>query len=73
MTEPWRLDVEGIIAEHQPNEDDELCRVCSQPYPCGAVWAADRVAEMRKRRQTKASASTGAGGSHDPEGQHDAD
>jgi hypothetical protein len=73
MTEPWRLDAEAIFAAHQPAEnedpddDDEFCRACGEAWPCGAVWAADRVTEIRDRRarrEKKTPAPSGAGGSN---------
>jgi hypothetical protein len=59
MSNPWRLDVDGILAAHQ-TVDGRWCRVCEEECPCGPVWAARRVMVFRARRG-KTPASPGAG------------
>lgn len=53
MTDPGRLDTEAIFAEHLPitvDDDIEVCCFCGETWPCGPVWAAGRVTELRDRR-----------------------
>jgi hypothetical protein len=43
------LDVDAVYAEHEVSEHDDTCRACGETYPCGALWAADRISTLRAR------------------------
>lgn len=48
-----RNELERIRTEHQPNEHDDNCCKCGEPYACDAAWMADEALarlESRTRR-----------------------
>jgi hypothetical protein len=47
-----RLDVDAVYAEHDVSEKDDTCRACGETYPCGALWAADRISTLRARSRS---------------------